>query len=63
MLINNSRTILREWKQLKEKASLPKYKYNPSFVQKVEERTDTVAADYREGSDTGNEPQRHNFNN
>ena len=49
---------MKEW--IRE-AESPMKKYNPSFIRAVEEWTGEVAADYREGCDTGSEPEKHNF--
>jgi hypothetical protein len=58
MISNNSRAIKRGWI---EKASSEPYKYNVGFIRAVEEWTQTEAADYRTGADTGIAPERHNF--
>ncbi len=50
-MINNSREIIRH---AVEKAEEPRNKYNPSLIRSVED-FGVVAADYRDGSDTGSE--------
>jgi len=54
-MINNSLSIKRAWK---ERAMKPLNKYNPSLLQATEDWTGELAADYREGKDTGMEMER-----
>ena len=52
--LNNARRIIRGWIA---KASASRNKYNVALTRAVEDWTEEVAADYRDGSDTGSEMQ------
>jgi hypothetical protein len=56
-MINNSREIIRNAVRRAEK---PINKYNEG-LQRSTEDYGVIAADYRGGYDTGNYPERHNF--
>ena len=57
--MNNSKSIIRGWK---EKAEKPLNKYNVGFIRAVEDWSGESAADYRDGYDTGIDPQNYQFN-
>ena len=59
MNTNNSASIIRSWISKSEK---PQNKYNSSLRNAVSDWSGIVPSDDRDGYDTGNEPERHNFN-
>lgn len=59
MIYNNAKSIIRGWIARSEK---PSNKYNNSLRRAVEDWSGVMAADYRDGSDTGSEKEIKNDN-